>query len=75
MIQCNALIVGAGPVGLFQVFELGLLGLRAHPSPGDSAPLQYTTARPALQRRLDVREAESTDVVAQPPPRVAARVA
>ncbi len=25
----DALIVGAGPVGLFQVFELGLLGLRA----------------------------------------------
>lgn len=30
MISCDALIVGAGPVGLFQVFELGLLGLRAH---------------------------------------------
>ena len=26
----DALIVGAGPVGLFQVFELGLLGLSAH---------------------------------------------
>src|ERR1700733_417994 len=25
----DAVIVGAGPVGLFQVFELGLLGLRA----------------------------------------------
>jgi len=23
-------IVGAGPCGLFQVFELGLLGLKAH---------------------------------------------
>ncbi|HEU4664270.1 MAG TPA: NAD(P)/FAD-dependent oxidoreductase [Dokdonella sp.] len=29
-IVTDALIVGAGPVGLFQVFELGLLGLRAH---------------------------------------------
>ncbi|NCT68120.1 MAG: NAD(P)/FAD-dependent oxidoreductase [Rhodanobacteraceae bacterium] len=39
MILTDALIVGAGPVGLFQVFELGLLGLRAHlvdalPAPG-----------------------------------------
>ncbi|MBU3653825.1 MAG: ferredoxin--NADP(+) reductase, partial [Limnohabitans sp.] len=30
MIQTDALIIGAGPVGLFQVFELGLLALRAH---------------------------------------------
>ncbi|HSN34144.1 MAG TPA: NAD(P)/FAD-dependent oxidoreductase, partial [Ideonella sp.] len=29
-IETDALIVGAGPVGLFQVFELGLLGLKAH---------------------------------------------
>jgi thioredoxin reductase (NADPH) len=29
-IVTDALIVGAGPVGLFQVFELGLLGLKAH---------------------------------------------
>jgi len=29
-IVTDAIIVGAGPVGLFQVFELGLLGLRAH---------------------------------------------
>lgn len=28
-IQTDAVIVGAGPVGLFQVFELGLLGLEA----------------------------------------------
>ncbi len=26
----DAVIVGAGPVGLFQVFELGLLGLKSH---------------------------------------------
>jgi thioredoxin reductase (NADPH) len=30
MIVTDVVIVGAGPVGLFQVFELGLLDLRAH---------------------------------------------
>lgn len=30
MINTDVLIVGAGPCGLFQVFELGLLGLKAH---------------------------------------------
>jgi len=30
LIQTDAIIVGAGPVGLFAVFELGLLGLRTH---------------------------------------------
>jgi len=30
VIETEALIVGAGPVGLFQVFELGLLGVSAH---------------------------------------------
>ena len=29
-IQTDAVIIGAGPCGLFQVFELGLLGLNAH---------------------------------------------
>jgi thioredoxin reductase (NADPH) len=29
-IETDAVIVGAGPVGLFQVFELGLLGIQAH---------------------------------------------
>jgi len=29
-IKADAVIVGAGPCGLFQVFELGLLGIRAH---------------------------------------------
>ena len=28
--EVDAAVVGAGPVGLFQVFELGLLGIRAH---------------------------------------------
>jgi thioredoxin reductase (NADPH) len=39
MIQTDALVVGAGPVGLFQVFQLGLLDIKAHvvdslPHPG-----------------------------------------
>jgi thioredoxin reductase (NADPH) len=29
-IETDVVIVGAGPIGLFQVFELGLLGLKAH---------------------------------------------
>ena len=29
-IETDAVIVGAGPVGLFQVFELGLLDIKAH---------------------------------------------
>ncbi|NJO13224.1 MAG: NAD(P)/FAD-dependent oxidoreductase [Gammaproteobacteria bacterium] len=29
-IECEVVIVGAGPCGLFQIFELGLLGMRAH---------------------------------------------
>ncbi len=30
VIETDAVIVGAGPVGLFQVFELGLLDIKAH---------------------------------------------
>ena len=30
MIKTDVVIVGAGPCGLFQVFELGLLGLKSH---------------------------------------------
>ena len=30
VIETDAVVIGAGPVGLFQVFELGLLGIRAH---------------------------------------------
>src|SRR5205085_5276927 len=29
-IEADAVIIGAGPVGLFQVFELGLLEVKAH---------------------------------------------
>ena len=39
MIQTDILIIGAGPTGLFTVFEAGLLNLRCHlidslPQPG-----------------------------------------
>ena len=30
MINTDVVVIGAGPCGLFQVFELGLLGLKAH---------------------------------------------
>ena len=30
VITTDALIIGAGPVGLFAVFELGLLDMKAH---------------------------------------------
>ena len=29
-LSIDALVIGAGPVGLFQVFELGLQGLQTH---------------------------------------------
>ena len=39
LIECDALVIGAGPVGLFQVFQLGLQDIRAEvvdtlPAPG-----------------------------------------
>ena len=30
LIETDAVVVGAGPVGLFQVFELGLLEIKCH---------------------------------------------
>ena len=30
MVETDALVIGAGPVGLFQVFQLGLLEMKAH---------------------------------------------
>src|SRR5512135_1425083 len=29
-LETDAVVIGAGPAGLFQVFELGLLGIKAH---------------------------------------------
>lgn len=45
-IQTDAVIVGAGPCGLFQIFELGLLGIKAHivdalPEPGGQCTALY----------------------------------
>lgn len=45
-IQTDAVIIGAGPCGLFQIFELGLLGVRAHiidalPKPGGQCTELY----------------------------------
>ena len=37
LIETDAVVIGAGPVGLFQVFELGLLEIKAHVI--DSLPL------------------------------------
>ena len=51
-ISTDVVIVGAGPCGLFQVFELGLLGIRAHVV--DSLPRTETGK---VQRyRLRLRE-------------------
>src|SRR5688572_27373013 len=46
LIETDAVIVGAGPVGLFQVFELGLLEISAHvidslPYPGGQCAELY----------------------------------
>ncbi len=46
MIQTDAVIIGAGPVGLFQLFQLGLLGLKAEvidvlPEPGGQCAALY----------------------------------
>jgi len=46
VIQTDALIIGAGPSGLFQVFELGLLGIKADiidtlPTPGGQCTWLY----------------------------------
>jgi len=45
-LQTDCVIIGAGPCGLFQVFELGLLGIRAHvidnlPKPGGQCTELY----------------------------------
>ena len=46
MIETDCLVIGAGPVGLFQVFQLGLLGLTAEvvdalPEPGGQCVALY----------------------------------
>ena len=46
IIKTDALIIGAGPTGLFAVFELGLLDIKAHlvdilPRPGGQCSELY----------------------------------
>ena len=46
MIQIDAVVIGTGPVGLFQAFQLGMLGLRVHlvdvlPEPGGQCVALY----------------------------------
>jgi thioredoxin reductase (NADPH) len=46
VVEAEAVIIGAGPAGLFQVFELGLLGMKAHvldslPHPGGQCAELY----------------------------------
>jgi thioredoxin reductase len=80
MINCDSVIIGAGPVGLFPVFEPGLPKLDAHVI--DAVPHaggQDTSGcavhdDPALQCRLGVHEVARGNT-AQPPPRVAASAA
>lgn len=50
VIETDALVIGAGPVGLFQVFELGLLEIKAHvvdalPYPGGQ-PMELYPDKP-----------------------------
>ena len=49
-IDADAVIIGAGPVGLFQIFELGLLEVKAHiidalPYPGGQ-PIELYPDKP-----------------------------
>ena len=51
MIQTDIIIIGAGPVGLFTVFEAGLLKLRCHlidalPQPGGQCAEIFTPKKP-----------------------------
>lgn len=45
-IVCDTVVIGAGPIGLFQIFELGLLGIKTHiidslPQPGGQCSELY----------------------------------
>ena len=52
-IEADAVIVGAGPVGLFQVFELGLLEIKAHVI--DSLPAVGGQCVRTVSRQTDLR--------------------
>ncbi len=50
-IETDAVIVGAGPVGLFQVFELGLLEIKAHIIDSLAYPGGQCIGRPPMRCR------------------------
>ena len=52
-IDTDVVVVGAGPCGLFQVFELGLLGLKAHVV--DSLSGAGRAVHRAVSRQADLR--------------------
>ena len=59
-IQTEVVIVGAGPCGLFQVFELGLLGIKAHLL--DSLPDPGRPVRRAVSGKADLRHSRVAGV-------------
>ena len=52
-IDADAVIIGAGPVGLFQVFELGLLEIKAHVI--DSLAGRWRAVRGTVPGQTDLR--------------------
>ena len=51
-IDTDALVIGAGPVGLFQAFQLGLQGIASHmvdalPHAGGRSSPPFTWAKPS----------------------------
>lgn len=80
MINCDSVIIGTGPAGLFPVFEPGLPKRDAHVidavlhAGGQDTSGCAVHDDPALQCRLGVHEVARGNT-AQPPPRVAASAA
>ena len=60
IIDTDVVIVGAGPAGLFQVFELGLLGIKAHVV--DSLTHPGRTVHRAVSRQADLRHSGAAGV-------------
>ena len=58
MIKTDVVIVGAGPCGLFQVFELGLLGLKADVAANGVEVLKALQRRPYDGVLMDVQMPE-----------------
>ena len=58
-IETDAVIIGAGPVGLFQAFELGLLEIQSHiidalPEAGGQCGLRRKPVAGAVVARADL---------------------